>query len=195
MNSKVGYLLTINQKSLKDLKGDSENVATEEHESPVRKLVAEASGSPYCALKDRTEASIYDDSVMIMEGDWGGQIYLVCPVHLMKCDDVALKLLLRTLDGLAWPGNCLEGACIYYERHNKGEIISGGMRGGLVEDGLWVHNEFLDLRDKIEQVILGKACELQPADYGLLSGQGDPLSFLQDMNKKDQNRQQQYRFH
>ena len=65
------------------------------HESPVRRIVSDADNLPYYPLKDLQEARNYDDAVMIFEGDTGGQIYLVCPVIMIKCSMKTLKRLLR----------------------------------------------------------------------------------------------------
>lgn len=54
-----------------------------EHQSAVRNMVSESHGLDYKPLKDLEEAKEYDDAYIIMEGDWGGQIYLVAPVRLV----------------------------------------------------------------------------------------------------------------
>jgi hypothetical protein len=48
-----------------------------------------------------------------MEVDWGGEIYLVCPIELVKCDENTLHILLGDLDKISWACNEGEGKGIY----------------------------------------------------------------------------------
>lgn len=126
-----------------------------EHESPVRSIVSKSHGTPYKPIKNFEEAKKYNDSYMIMEGDWGGQIYLSISVKFIKCDYEILKNLLKDLDKIAWECNKGEGSGIYFERKKAGEGITGGMGGGAAIDELWVHKEFIDIKEKILGVIKG----------------------------------------
>lgn len=114
-------------------------IIIQDHESGVRKLVSESEGTEYRPLKSFEEAKQFLDSVAIFEGDYGGQIYIVCPVSTIKCSQVILLKLLTDIDKISW--NDPEGANIYYERHKLGEGISGGMGGAQVIDGIWIHEE------------------------------------------------------
>jgi len=129
-----------------------------EHESGVRRLVAEGSGVPYRALRSLAEAQASPDGVVVLEGDDGGQVYVVCPAALVRCSEAALEQLLRDLDGRAWPHNPPDMARVFFERHAVGEPIWGGMGGGQATGDLWVHPEFA-------------SAGLEPAIRAVLGGQ------------------------
>ncbi|MNZ37281.1 hypothetical protein D3C78_547230 [compost metagenome] len=99
---------------------------------------------------------------MIMEGDWGGQIYLSCPMDIVKCNEDILRNLLTDLDTIAWDCNEGEGKELYYEVRQPGEGIGGGMGGGEIKVKLWIHKEFSDLNlyDEIEDVLSGRKDKL-----------------------------------
>lgn len=87
---------------------------------------------------------------------WRPLSLTVCPMELVRCDREALANLLNDLDKIAWEDNEGEGKGIYYEVKKEGEIVEGGMGGGLVTNNLWVHDEFKDIVEDIKQVIEGK---------------------------------------
>ncbi len=126
-----------------------------DHESAVRRLMADASGGSYVAYAAYDEARQDPDAALIMEGDYGGQIYLACPLSTVAASEAALHALLRDLDKIAWDDT--EGAAIRYERAPAGTGIAGGMGGGAVTDAIWVHEDFVALRldDAIRHVIRG----------------------------------------
>ncbi|MBU2476687.1 hypothetical protein KKG83_04410 [Candidatus Micrarchaeota archaeon] len=124
-----------------------------EHESPVRKIVSQAQNTDYKPIKTFEEAKKFDDSYLIMEGDYGGQIYLSTPVKLIKCDIKTLEKLLKELDKIAWDCNEGMGCGIYFERKKVGEGIWGGMGGGIALNELWVHEEFKDIKGKILNIL------------------------------------------
>jgi hypothetical protein len=123
--------------------------------SPVRYIVSQAHGQTYKPLMSFSDAKQTENSVVIMEGDWGGQIYLTCPLNLVSCDEEVLKKLLDYLDGIVWACNEGEGKGIYYEVKCPGEGVSGGMGGGVVLPELWVHDEFLNIKGTIQKIIDG----------------------------------------
>lgn len=129
-----------------------------DHHSPVRRVIAEDQGAEYKAFRNLEEARAANGAYLIMEGDWGGQIYLVCPVRLVQVSEETLGQLLAELDQIAWPGNAGEGADIYYEQQQPGTGVAGGMGGGVATDSLWVHPGFLarGLGDHICCMITGK---------------------------------------
>jgi hypothetical protein len=129
-----------------------------EHESGVRSMWAEAHGGSYAAVRSLAEAQALHDGAVVLEGDWGGQIYATVPARLVRCDEQALERLLRDLDPIAWPGNEEDGARVFYERVPVGGGVAGGMGGAVVMDGVWVHEEFesLGLADAIGDVIAGE---------------------------------------
>ena len=119
-------------------------------------MLSVAHGVPYEPLHSLDEAREVPDGVVVLEGDNGGQIYVVCPASLVRCSDASLKQLLDDLDVIAWPPDGdPRGTGLSYERHTVGEGIAGGMGGGLVTDGVWIHEEFEDagLRPGIEAVL------------------------------------------
>jgi hypothetical protein len=57
-------------------------------------------GQPYRAYPTLAAARADPDAAVVLEGDYGGQIYLTCPVGLVACDEHALLDLLEDLDQL-----------------------------------------------------------------------------------------------
>lgn len=82
------------------------------------------------------KAKEIEGSYVVLEGDWGGQIYLCCPVSHIKCSQEQLKRLLDDLDAIAWKCNEEEGKGMYFEIRKPGEGIGGGMGGGLIKEDL-----------------------------------------------------------
>jgi len=126
-----------------------------EHESPVRRMIADHHGLPFRPLKTLEEARAFDDGVVILQGDWGSQIYAVIPAARIRCSLESLHRLLRDLDGIAWACNDGEGAAIYYERCPVGSGVAGGMGGGAVTGDIWIHGDFGDISEEIRDVISG----------------------------------------
>lgn len=142
------------------------------HESAVRRMVSDANGEAYVAVRSLDDAKALPDGVVVLEGDWGGQVYVVAPARLVRCSAATLEQLLRDLDDIAWPVNGGEGAGVYYERRAVGGYIAGGMRGGRVIDGIWIHDEFeqLGLGSSIREIVT------EPPN-GCQSGGGQNRSF------------------
>lgn len=127
-----------------------------EHESPVRRMMADAHGTPFHPLRTLDEARQHDDGVAILQGDWGGQIYAVIPARMIRCTPDTMQKLLFDLDTEAWSCNENEGATIYYERKPAGTGVAGGMGGGASTGELWVHPEFGEIAEQIRLVIIGE---------------------------------------
>ena len=127
-----------------------------EHESAVRRMVADARGESYEALRSLADANASEGSTAVMEGDYGGSIYLTCPASLVRCDEATLRQLLLDLDEHDW--NDPEGVGLYYERAPIGTGIAGGSGGGVVTAGIWLHPELeaKGLRAAVEAVIAGE---------------------------------------
>lgn len=123
------------------------------HESPIRRVIAEKNNEEYRSVKSLEEAR-KNNALLIMEGDYGGQIYLSCPVKLIKCDGKTIQSLLMKLDKLAW--NDPDGAKVYYEIMRTDSIISGGMDGGVAKKGLWIHPQFSKLKKEILAILQAK---------------------------------------
>ena len=92
---------------------------------------------------------------MILQGDDGGQIYLVARATEVKCSAEALQQLLIDLDEIAWPENDASARGIFYERRPVGSCISGGMGGGMVSEKIWIHKKFSESEPAILSVLGG----------------------------------------
>jgi len=98
------------------------------------------------------------DGIVVLEGDHGGQIYVVAPAREVHCSEEVLGHLLADIDEAQWDDE--EGARVYYERHAPGASISGGMGGGVVTDAIWVHPKLSALRASILEVLHGERSRL-----------------------------------
>jgi hypothetical protein len=116
-------------------------------------MVADATGRPYQAFRTLAEAQADPDGVVVFEGDDGGQVYLVCPARAVHCSEEALRFLLKEIDSRQW--NDPSAARIYFERLPVGSPVPGGMGGGRVTDGLWLHPRLRDGADAIGNVLRG----------------------------------------
>jgi len=110
----------------------------------------------FCVPMTYQEAKDATNGAVIMEGDWGGQIYLSCPMKYVKCDKKTIIKLLIELDKLAWPCNEDDGTGLKFCRANPGTGIIGGMGGGVVLDELWINDEFEKIKPEIQRVLNGE---------------------------------------
>jgi hypothetical protein len=124
-----------------------------EHHSPLRSIMAQASGNSYAALETLVAARDHPGSAVIFEGDYGGTIYLTIPVRDVACDEPALRQLLSDIDAMCWSDSA--GALVVYEIVPVGAGVAGGMGGGRVVEGLWLHPkvEALGMREDIQEVL------------------------------------------
>jgi hypothetical protein len=125
-----------------------------EHESGVRRMTSDAQGEPYVAFESLEAARAAPEGVVVLEGDYGGQIYMVVPARLVRCRDEDLQALLLMLDSHAWKDPA--GARVYYERRPLGAGVGGGMGGGRVMDGVWLHPDLRALETAVAAVVQGK---------------------------------------
>jgi hypothetical protein len=132
-----------------------------EHESAVRRMMADSHGASYRALKLFVEAKADPNGVVVMEGDYGGQIYLVARASYVRCSEESLQRLLSELDALEWRDP--NGARLYYEVQQVGQGIPGGMGGAVVAEQLWVHSRLRHLDSAIREVLIGNANSLDDA--------------------------------
>ena len=135
-------------------KSNIEKIVVNDYESFMRKRYNESHKLPYKALKNIEEAKEFDQAYVIFEGDYGGIIYLTCPINNVKCSDKELQDLLKYIEEHYW--NDLSTAGIYYEVLEKNqETIAGGMGGGKIKKGLWVNSELvkLGMANKIKKII------------------------------------------
>ena len=116
-----------------------DDASNDEHESALRKLMALAEGRPYVAFASLAETKADPDGVVILEGDDGGQIYVVARAEQVSCSPAALDQLLRDLDLINWEGNEEDSARVVFERKAIGTGIAGGMGGAVVTRDVWVH--------------------------------------------------------
>lgn len=129
--------------------------------SDLRSLMAQAEGKEYRPLKSLEDARQYADSFVIFEGDYGGQIYLTCPVSMVRCSEDTLRQLLSEIDDLHWADP--DGAMICYERRPVGNGIAGGMGGAIASTELWLHDELekAGLRNAVTDVVEGREAHLK----------------------------------
>ena len=133
-----------------------------DHERPVGRLVADAHGESYDAFRSLDDAKNADEAVVVMQGDYGGSIYLTCQVRLVLCDESTLRQLLFELDTLYW--NDPDGAGLYFERVPVGVGIAGGTGGGVVTERVWIHPDIEaqgeGVREAVELVLFGRRASL-----------------------------------
>lgn len=123
--------------------------------SPLRQLMAKGKGVPYVSADDLETARAQPDMYAILEGDDGGTIYVTVPASMIFCTEETLHELLREIDGLVWKDNDEDMKRITYEPHKVGDRVAGGMGGGSIEPGVWIHNTLEQYRDAIESVLAG----------------------------------------
>jgi hypothetical protein len=121
------------------------NDAADQHRSPLRELMAEAVGGSYVAFETLCEAKADPEGVVIVEGDDGGQIYIVVPAQQVLCAYQTLTWLLHDVDGISWPGNDDDSARIVFERVPVGATVAGGMGGGIAPRDPWIRPELVRL--------------------------------------------------
>jgi hypothetical protein len=99
--------------------------------------------NPYAVTLAEARAYPGPDAVAMLEGDSGGQTYVVCPVAYIRCDEATLRRLLLDIDVKQW--NQPDDVQLSYFRAHVGENVGGGMGGGLVTDGVGVHARLREL--------------------------------------------------
>lgn len=93
-----------------------------------------------------------DNLWLVLEGDWGGQIYLTIPITLLKKFDTdtirKIGWLHQAIDRDRWKNNDDDGRAaqiVFTTNPDKG--IAGGMGGGKLYKGeVWLHSD-LDTAD------------------------------------------------
>ncbi len=131
-----------------------------EHERAIGRITAEQQGLSYSSAGTLSDARRLQDFALILEGDWGGTIYVTCPVEAVRCDEGTLANLLTDVDDIFH--SIADGRGIYFECAPIGSRIAGGDGGAIVEKGVWCHSFIydIDMAAAIEQVILKRVDRL-----------------------------------
>jgi len=72
----------------------------------------------------------------VLEGDYGGQIYLTVPVS--QVPEAKVLAALAVIDAIEWFGNGGDDRNI--QKGRPGKVTGGGMGGGRFERSLWLHS-------------------------------------------------------
>lgn len=128
-----------------------------DYERPLGAIMADSEGAPFFPLKSLSEAQGSSDGYAILQGDDGGQIYVVVPARLIRCSTEVLEELLKDIDEIEWGSNPSDMRYIYYERLQVGSFVAGGMGGGEVKEEPWVHERLVErgLENRIRHVLEG----------------------------------------
>lgn len=131
----------------------------ENYKSGLRSLFNKANGIDFNAINGFELAKTIENACVIFEGDWGGQIYLTCPMKYIHCTESVLLALLESIDRIEWGCNKGDGRGVFFEIIPAGQGVAGGMGGGAVIDGLWLHQRLSDagMAEKIASVIAGES--------------------------------------
>lgn len=110
------------------------------------------------------EARSMEDSYVVADGDWGGQVYFTIPASQIACDEERVRQLVREIDQVCWGGQEEGSLGVNYRSGLPGEDVVGGMGGGVLERGLWVHDEIRQLgwESAIARVLGGEVDALDP---------------------------------
>lgn len=122
--------------------------------------MAEAAGEKHVSYANLVEAKLDRNSVAVLEGDWGGQIYLVVRASHVQCDEVQLQTLLAELDDLEWAEP--DGAGLYFESREIGQPVPGGMGGGAVAAEFWLHPRLVAHEAGVRDVLSGAQSSIHP---------------------------------
>jgi len=118
-----------------------------QHIDNIRELIDD----DFLPIASFNEAKQDPWSYAVMHGDEGGQIYLTVPLSRIGASEEELEHLLQTIDTQLW--NDPRGRSLYYEHGSVGQEISGGMGGGVLTDGLWLHPALNTKRLDIERAL------------------------------------------
>ncbi len=126
-------------------------------------MMANSNSIRYVAFRTLAEAREHPDGAVVFEGDYGGTIYLTTPARLVACDDLILQALLSDIDKMCWSDPA--GARVVYEHFPVGSGVAGGLGGGRVVEGLWLHPRLvaLGLHEEIQTVLAGRLTRISTA--------------------------------
>jgi hypothetical protein len=132
------------------------------HQSAARTFLAESKGRVYRSFRTLAEARDAPVAAVIVEGDYGGQIFATCPASLVACTEERVRRLAEELETRVNATTYAGSAQVLFEPIPIGGGVAGGMGGGGVIDGVWVHEEIRQLgwAEDVEAILLGRAAEL-----------------------------------
>jgi hypothetical protein len=133
------------------------------HERQLGRLLADTNGEAFSPLRTLEEVRSGFDGYVILQGDGGGQVYVVAPAHAVMCSIHTLRRLLREIDELEWPGNDEKSRALYFERMRPGTGVAGGMGGGLAGQEPWLHERLVSqgLHGPIRNVLAGRLASIR----------------------------------
>jgi len=140
--------------------GSIKTMGTGERKSSMRGVMADAEGIDHPTFDSLSEAQSDPRGTVVLEGDDGGQIYVVARASKVTCSEETLLQLLRDIDAREWPSNSPDMAHLCFEAKEIGEGVAGGMGGGLVQEHPWVHTRLKFLETAICDVLSGKRLRL-----------------------------------
>src|SRR3990172_340337 len=107
---------------------------------------------------------------LIMEGDWGGVVYLTCPSRLIRCSGESLRRVHAELEQLS--GDEPKGRGVRVDDHTGGDEIAGRAK---FREGIWLDRclaDLVGLEDNVKAILLDGADHrtvFQPSEGNLLS--------------------------
>jgi hypothetical protein len=128
-------------------------------QSPLRSLMADANAVEYKSFASLEEAKLNPKGIVVLEGDDGGQIYLVAFVSNIRCSEEILRKLHQDIDAREWPKQP-DMAFMCFEVGHLGMTVPGGMGGGLVTNEPWTHPRLIDIRSSILAVLSGESLQI-----------------------------------
>lgn len=102
-------------------------------------MLTKANGLEYKPLNTLEEARNTTNAVVVLDGDYGGQVYATCPIKHLKPEitHAQLEAVCKQVSALEWEQE--DDWQVSYQIKEVGQGVWGGMGGGRVIDGLWMH--------------------------------------------------------
>lgn len=145
------------QDELDIVHGDEGSILLRPGQSAARSMMAESGGRTYRSFRTLGDAKAAPIAAVMIEGDYGGQIFATCPVRLVGCSEERLRSLAEELETRTNATDYAGSAQTIFEPIPVAGRVAGGMGGGRVVDGVWVHEEIRQLgwAPAVEGIILG----------------------------------------
>jgi hypothetical protein len=161
------------------------------YESPLRSTVSQSREVPYLAFRTLGEAKDAAVAAVILEGDWGGQIFATCPAGLVRCTEERLRRLAGELETAIHVMTFTGSAKVVFEPLPIGAEVAGGMGGGIITNGVWSHEQIRQLgwAEPVARIVLATQDELPtpvpdvPADVrrGMLRAYDEQIDVFWDV--------------